>query len=252
MLNQFPWNFSDQVVLITGGSRGIGRALVEQFAMAGATVYFTYAASESAAMDLANSLRSQGRAVQALRMDVRDQEACSGAIAMIEAEHGRLDVLVNNAGIIRDNLVMAMDEAEWLDVLATNLTGAFHCIRPASRLMMRRRRGSIVNVSSVAASRPGRGHANYAASKGGLEAMTKALAVELAPRNIRVNAVAPGMIETDMSRDVRDLAGEQILGRILLKRYGTPTEVAHAIVYLASDLAAYVTGTILHVDGGMG
>jgi 3-oxoacyl-[acyl-carrier protein] reductase len=170
---------------------------------------------------------------------------------MIEREHGRLDVLVNNAGVVKDQLIMAMDDADWATVIDTNLTGAFRVIKPVAKLMMRKRQGAIVNLSSIAGSRPGRGHCNYAASKGGIEAMTKALAVELAARNIRVNAVAPGMIETDMSKTVRDAAGPEILSRILLKRYGTPADIANAVLYLASDLAAYVTGTVLHVDGGI-
>lgn len=239
-------------VLITGGSRGIGRTLVENFAAAGARVYFTYAANAGAAQDLAGSLHGQGFTVQALQADVRDPTACADIIELIGKEHGQLDVLVNNAGIVRDGLIMTMDDQDWQDVLATNLTGAFNCIRPAAKLMMRRRQGVIVNMSSVAATRPGRGHANYAASKGGLEAMTKALAVELAPRNIRVNGVAPGMIETDMSKDVRQLAGDQVLAKILLKRYGQPQDVANAVLFLASDLAAYITGTVLAVDGGIG
>ena len=245
-------DFRDKVVLVTGGSRGIGRAVVEGFVADGATVVFTYSTNEAAAAELTGSLQSAGAKVIARRLDVRDAAAVGSLMDMIDAEHGRLDVLVNNAGIIRDQLMIAMEEHDWADVLATNLTGSFHTIKAAARLMMRRRQGSIVNVSSVAASRPGRGHANYAASKGGLESMTKAMACELAARGIRVNAVAPGMIETDMSRDVRQLAGDEILSRILMKRYGTPQDVANAVLFLASDLSAYVSGTIFHVDGGIG
>jgi 3-oxoacyl-[acyl-carrier protein] reductase len=244
--------FNEKVVFVSGGSRGIGRAIVEGFAAAGATVLYSYATADAAARDLAGAISAKGGKVSALKVDVRDSAACAGALDLVEREHGRLDVLVNNAGIIRDTLIMTMEDADWGDVLATNLTGAFNLIRPASRLMMRRRQGAVVNLSSVAATRPGRGHSNYAASKGGIEALTKALAVELAGKNIRVNCVAPGMIETDMSKDVRQLAGDQILSRILLKRYGTPQDVANAVLFLASDLAAYVTGTVLHVDGGIG
>lgn len=245
-------NFTDKVVLVTGGSRGIGRAVVEGFARDGATVVFTYAGSESAAHELQSALQAQGQKVVAKHCDVRDQASVDGIMEMIESEHGKLDVLVNNAGIVKDQLIMAMDESDWLDVIQTNLTGAFHCIKPAARLMMRKRSGSIVNISSIAGTRPGRGHCNYAASKGGLEAMTKALAVELSARNIRVNAVAPGMIDTDMSKTVRELAGPEILSKILLKRYGTPEDIANAVLYLGSDLSSYVTGTVLHVDGGIG
>jgi 3-oxoacyl-[acyl-carrier protein] reductase len=245
-------NLKDKVVLVTGGSRGIGQALVRQFAAEGAAVVFTYASQENVAQELVSSLHGQGGRASAAKVDVRDGEAMSAIVDMIEKEHGRLDVLVNNAGIVRDTLVMSMENQDWDDVLATNLTGAFNTIRPAARLMMRKRQGSIVNLSSIAATRPGRGHANYAASKGGIEALTKALAVELAPKNIRVNCVAPGMIDTDMSKDVRQLAGDQILSRILLKRYGTPQDIANAVLFLASDLSAYMTGTVMHVDGGIG
>ncbi len=244
--------FSNKVVLVTGGARGIGRAVVEGFAKDGASVIFTYAGSEGAAHELQASLQALGHKVVAKRCDVREQADVDATMDMIEAEHGKLDVLVNNAGIVKDQLIMAMDDAEWLDVINTNLTGAFRCIKPAARLMMRKRSGSIVNLSSIAGTRPGRGHSNYAASKGGIEALTKALAVELAARNIRVNAVAPGMIETDMSKTVRDAAGPEILSKILLKRYGTPGDIANAVLFLASDLASYVTGTVLHVDGGIG
>ncbi len=245
-------NFADKVVLITGGSRGIGKALVESFARDGARVLFTYAGNQAAADELAGSLRAADLKVSGLQIDVKDEAGVAGLVDMIDREHGRLDVLVNNAGIVRDTLIMTMEKADWDDVLETNLTGAFNAIKPAARLMMRKRQGSIVNLSSIAATRPGRGHANYAASKGGIESMTKALAAELAPKNIRVNCVAPGMIETDMSKDVRQLAGDQILSRILLKRYGTPEDNAYAVQFLASDLASYVTGTVLHVDGGIG
>ena len=242
----------DKVVLVTGGSRGIGQAMVRGFAAEGAKVVFTYASQEAQAQELVGALQSQGAFVSAARVDVRDGAGMAGIIDMIEKEHGRLDVLVNNAGIIRDTLLMTMESQDWDDVLATNLTGAFNAIKPAARLMMRRRQGAIVNLSSIAATRPGRGHANYAASKGGIEAMTKALAVELAAKCIRVNCVAPGMIETDMSKDVRQMAGDQILSRILLRRYGRAEDIANAVLFLASDLSAYVTGTVLHVDGGIG
>jgi 3-oxoacyl-[acyl-carrier protein] reductase len=241
----------NKVALVTGGSRGIGRAIVEALAREGATVLFTFSSHEAAAREIEQSLRSQGSPVSAFKVDVRTADDVEHMIQMIEKEHGGLDILVNNAGITRDGLVMAMEEGDWEQVLDTNLTGAFHVIKPAARLMVRRRRGTIINVSSIAGTRPGQGHCNYAASKGGLEAMTKALSVELAGRNIRVNCVAPGVIETDMSREIRELAGDRVLARIPLKRYGQVQEVAHAVLFLASDLASYITGTVLHVDGGM-
>ena len=244
--------FKDQVVWVTGGSRGIGRALVESFAAEGAKVIFTYSQAAAAANEIAAQLRDAGAEVAAYQLDVRDQKACDGLVDLIEKEHGRLDVLVNNAGIIRDGLLLAMEPADWQAVIDTNLTGLYNCIKPASRVMMRRRQGAIVNISSVAAARPGKGHCNYVASKGGLEAMTKALAMELGSRKIRVNAVAPGVIETEMSEEVRRLGGDLILDRIPLKRFGQAADIAAATLFLASSEAAYVTGAILHVDGGAG
>jgi 3-oxoacyl-[acyl-carrier protein] reductase len=243
--------FADQVVIITGGSRGIGKAMVEAFAHGGARVVFTYVNGSDAARQLESSLRDKGLSVQAMQVDVRDEKAVEEAVTVVEKEHSRIDVLINNAGITHDGLIMTMEDKSWSDVLATNLNGAFHFCRSVSRFMMRRRQGSIINISSLVATRPGRGHCNYAASKGGLEAMTKALAIELAPRNIRVNCVAPGLIETDMSKDVRALAGDEILQRIPLKRYGQPAEVAAVVKFLSSKAASYITGSVIHVDGGL-
>ena len=245
-------DFKDKIALVTGGSRGIGQAIVEGFAKRGATVILTYASSGILADSLAADLNRQDFRVRAVQCDVRDGAAVAKLVAEIEAEHGRLDILVNNAGVTRDQLMMAMESEDWNEVIATNLTGAFHCIKPAAQLMMRRRQGVIINLSSVAATRPGRGHSNYAASKGGIEAMTKAMAVELASRNIRVNCVAPGVIATDMSKAVREAASDQVLSKILLKRIGQPEDIAHAVLFLASDWASYITGTVLHVDGGFG
>jgi 3-oxoacyl-[acyl-carrier protein] reductase len=182
---------------------------------------------------------------------VRSSKEVDDGVAAIEAEYGPIDVLINNAGIVKDDLMMAMEDAGWQDVINTNLGGAFYVTRAVSRQMMRKRSGNIINVSSVAASRPGRGQVNYAASKGGIETMTKALAVELAPRNIRVNCIAPGVIETEMSQDVRDAAGDKILESILVKRFGKPEDIANMAVFLASDLTSYITGEVIHIDGGI-
>jgi 3-oxoacyl-[acyl-carrier protein] reductase len=243
---------NQKVAVVTGGSRGIGKEAAIRLAEEGATVLFTYAHSSEAADNIVDACSERGLNLHAYKVDVKDRLGVNDFFEMIEKEFGTLDILINNAGIIRDNLLMAMSGDEWDDVIATNLTGIFNTIRPATRMMMRKRTGSIVNLSSIAASRPGRGHANYAASKGGVEAMTKALAVELAPRNIRVNCIAPGMIETDMSQQVRDLAGDEILGRIPLKRYGQVTDICNAIMCLVSDVSSYVTGEVIHVDGGVG
>jgi 3-oxoacyl-[acyl-carrier protein] reductase len=239
-----------KAALVTGGGRGIGRAIVERLAADGAEVTFLYAGNDAAAGETLASVRQAGGIAVAERVDVRDPQACADAVERMAERNGRIDVLVNNAGIIRDNLLVALEPQDVRDVLDTNVTGLFNVTRAVAPHMTAARAGSIVNLSSVAATRGGRGQSNYAASKGAIEAFTRALAVELGPRRIRVNAVAPGVIDTEMSKDVRELAGDEALKRILLRRYGTTADVAHAVWYLASDLAAYVTGTVLHVDGG--
>ena len=240
-----------KVVLVTGGIRGIGRAITESCASAGATVIATYLSSDSMAHDVIGGMKSRGLKAHAHKLDVRNPQAVDETITMIEQEHGPIHVVINNAGVVKDNLVMSMEDSEWREVLDTNLGGAFHVTRAVARQMVRARRGAIINISSVAASRPGRGQANYAASKGGLEALTKALAVELSSKNIRVNAIAPGVIETEMSREVREVAGDKILESVLLKRFGTPDDIASMAVFLASDFGSYITGEVIHIDGGL-
>jgi len=240
-----------KTVLVTGGLRGIGKSISVACGRAGAEVIATYVSSSNAAAETCRAIAEQGIKIYSYHMDVRSTDSVSQAVAEIEKNHGTVSVLINNSGIVKDNLVLSMDDGEWADVIDTNLTGSFHVIRAVARQMVRQRAGSIVNISSVAGSRPGRGQANYAASKGGIEAMTKALAVEFASKNIRVNAVAPGVIETEMSREVREAAGDKILDSILLKKFGAPEDIAAAVLFLASDAARYVTGEILHVDGGL-
>lgn len=242
-------SMNGHTAIVTGGTRGIGRAIVEALVGAGAKVAFTYAQSSVAANEMLQTLNADSMRAMAAKVEGHDQ--FDGFVQAVEKELGPVTILVNNAGVIRDQLLMTMSEQDWNDVITTNLTGSFVALRPVAALMMRRRRGAIINISSIAASRPGKGHANYAASKGGLEALTKALAVELAPRGVRVNCVAPGMIETDMSKNIRDLAGDEIVARIPMKRIGTPKDIAQAVMFLASDQASYITGNILHVDGGL-
>lgn len=236
------------VAIVTGGSRGIGRAIVEILAAAGMDVTFTYRENAAAAAEVAAA--SEGGTVTAEPMDVREAAACAALVEKVAERTGRIDLLVNNAGVIRDNPLTALEDEDVRVVLETNVTGAFNMARAAVPFMVAQRRGKIINISSVSAEKGGRGQTNYAASKGALNAFTRALAVELAPRGITVNAVAPGVIETGMSRAVRERAGEEVLSRILLRRVGQPADVAGAVWFLASRWADYITGEILHVDGG--
>jgi 3-oxoacyl-[acyl-carrier protein] reductase len=244
-------SLQNKTVLITGGTRGIGRAMTEATAQAGANVIATYMSNEAAAQDFIGSLRSKGLKVHGIKMDVRNSKQVDEALATMESEHGPVHVLINNAGIVKDDLILSMEDEAWSDVINTNLGGVFNVTRAVARQMLRARSGNIINISSVAASRPGRGQVNYAASKGGVEAVTKALAVELAPRNVRVNCIAPGVITTDMSKDVRDAAGDKILESVLLKRFGNPEDIANMAVFMASDMSSYITGEVIHIDGGL-
>jgi 3-oxoacyl-[acyl-carrier protein] reductase len=236
------------VAIVTGGSRGIGRAIVELLAASGMEVVFTYRAHAEAAASV-TAAAGQGR-IAAERSDVRDSAACAEVVEKVVGRTGRIDLLVNNAGVIRDNTLGLLEDEDVRVVLETNVVGAFNMARAAAPFLISQRRGKIINISSVAGDKGGRGQTPYAASKGALNAFTRSLAVELAPRGITVNAVAPGMIETEMSRPVRELAGDQALSRILLRRFGRPEDVARAVWFLASRWADYITGQVLHVDGG--
>jgi len=237
-------------VLITGGSRGIGRALVELFAEEAAEVTFLFRGDSVAAAEAVEMARRAGREICAEQADVRDFEACTAVVKRIVERSGRIDVLVNNAGVVRDNLLGLFSSEDVEAVLDTNVLGVFNVTRAVVPHMIARRAGKVINISSVSAEKGGRGQTNYAASKGAINAFTRALAVELAPRRITVNAVAPGVIETEMSQAVRDRAGDEVKSRILLRRFGYPREVAYAVWFLASGLADYITGQVLHVDGG--
>jgi 3-oxoacyl-[acyl-carrier protein] reductase len=239
-----------KTVIVTGGSRGIGRAIVEAFAAEGACVTFFFRAEQGAAQETVDQAQARGEIVFGEQVDVRDAAACDTAVRCIVRRHGRVDVLVNNSGVIRDNLLPWLEPHDVSEVLETNVTGTFNVTRAVVPQMITQRSGRIINISSVAATMAGRGQTNYAASKGAVNAFTRALAVELAPRKITVNAVAPGLIETTMSERIRASAGDEALKRIALRRYGQPREVAYAVVFLASRFADYITGQIIHVDGG--
>ncbi|HLW64832.1 MAG TPA: 3-oxoacyl-ACP reductase family protein [Gemmataceae bacterium] len=243
----------DQIALVTGGSRGIGRAIVKAFAQEGAKVGFVFRGNQEAADSLVKEVSEAGGTALAIQGDVADPGTAQKAIdAITQAWGGRLDILVNNAGVIRDALFVRMSEEDWRTVLSTNLDGAFRFCKAAADLMVfKQRSGRIINISSIAADHVNKGQTNYAASKGALNALTRCLALEVAGRGVTVNAIAPGFIETDMSEAVRNKAGDLIKKMIPVRRLGKPEDIAHLTVFLASPAASYITGQVLTVDGGL-
>ena len=244
------FSLKDKVALITGASQGIGRDTALALAQAGAKVAVA-ARNEEKLASLVGEIESAGGAGLAVKMDVADAEQVKAGFKQVLDKFGRLDILVNNAAITRDGLSMRMKQDDWEAVLKTNLTGAHLCIQQALSTMMRSRAGRIINISSVVAQSGNAGQANYVAAKAGLIGLTKAVAIEIASRNITVNAVAPGFIETPMTDVLPDKVKEELKTRIPLGRMGSPRDVAAAIVFLASDEAAYITGHVLNVNGGM-
>jgi len=245
-------NFSleGQVALVTGASRGIGRAVALELGRLGATVIGS-ATSESGAAEIEKGLHEAGVRGCGIALNVTDAAACEAAVSDIEKRFGAVGILVNNAGITRDNLAMRMKDDEWDSVIDTNLKAVFRMSRLVMRGMMKARSGRIINITSVVGSAGNPGQANYAAAKSGVAGMSRALARELGSRNITVNCVAPGFIDTDMTRALPEAARDALLGNIALGRLGRPEEIAGAVAFLASPAAAYVTGTTLHVNGGM-
>jgi 3-oxoacyl-[acyl-carrier protein] reductase len=240
----------EKIAIVTGASGGIGKAIALHLAAAGATVVCNYYTSQQNAEAVVQAARKAGGSAVSMQGDVRSFIEMEAMTTSVVAQFGRIDILVNNAGITRDELLLSMSDKDWRDVIETNLYGAFNSTKAVAQQMMFQKKGRIINISSVAGERGGRGQTNYATSKGGLNAFTRAVAIELAPKNITVNAVAPGVIETEMSQEVVRRAKEMVMNHIPLKRLGTCDEVASLVVYLASDDAAYITGQIIRVDGG--
>jgi 3-oxoacyl-[acyl-carrier protein] reductase len=241
-----------EVALVTGGSRGIGAAIARRFAAAGMDIAFTYVHSAERADALAAELRhDHGGAVEALPCDVRSSASSREAVERVLATFGRLDVLVNNAGVTRDQNLMSMSDAEWTEVVETNLNGAFHVTRAAITALLRQRAGTIINLSSVAGMVGLAGMSNYAATKAALIGFTRSLAKECAPRGVTVNAIAPGFVETEMLDRLEPRYREQMLAQVPLKRFGTADEVAEVAHFLTRATARYVTGQVFVIDGGL-
>ena len=240
-----------KIALVTGGGRGIGRAIVEELAAAGATVAFTYKSSSIVSEDLASALRAKGLAVSAHQSDAASSSDAAALVERVITDHGRLDILINNAGITRDGLLMRMSEEDWDRVIANNLKSVYNFTKAAARQMVGQRAGKIINITSIVGISGNAGQSNYAASKAGIIGFTKSIAKEFASRNIQVNALAPGFVDTDMTGALTPEQKKALIAMIPLKRTARPEEIASVVRFLASDDAGYITGQVLCVDGGM-
>lgn len=241
----------DKVAIVTGASRGIGAQVAKTLAAQGATVVVHYRGSAQKAEEVKGEIEAAGGSAMTYACDVSDFAACEQFIKAVQKEYGHIDILVNNAGITKDGLLMAMKEEDFDAVIATNLKGCFNCIRFVSRIMMKQRAGKIINMSSVSGVAGNAGQANYSASKAGVIGLTKSAARELAARNINVNAVAPGFVNTDMTAVLTDTVKEEAVKQIPLGRFGETEDIANMVAFLASDQANYITGQVINVDGGM-
>jgi 3-oxoacyl-[acyl-carrier protein] reductase len=245
---------ADQVkrtILVTGGSRGIGRGICRAFAQADSCIFFNYSLASAAAAETEKLVADAGGRATGIQVNVAAEKEVAEFVRRVLDETGRIDVLVNNAGITRDGLVVRMKETDWDDVLNINLKGTFNCIKAVTKMMMKQRSGRIINISSVVGASGNPGQANYVASKAGIIGLTKGIAKELGSRGITANVVAPGYVDTDMTTSLSDKAKEMMVSQIPLGRVGTPEDIAAAVVFLASDQAAYITGQVIHVNGGM-
>ncbi|MDB4349726.1 3-oxoacyl-[acyl-carrier-protein] reductase [Omnitrophica bacterium] len=241
----------NKVAVVTGGSRGIGRAIVLELASRGADVAFNYLKSKEAAEEVKKEVESKGRRALAFQADVKSFEDMKNMIAEVKNKFGRLDIVVNNAGILKDKALMLMEEQDWEDVISTNLSGVFNLVRAVIISFMKQKSGSIINITSVAGLRGTPRQVNYAASKAGIVGLTKSLAKEVGPYGVRVNSIAPGYIETDMLSSLKDDYKNDLIKRIPLNRFGKSEEVAKVATFLASDDARYITGQVIIVDGGL-
>ena len=241
----------DKVAIVTGGARGIGRAIVTEFAKEGAKVAFNFVKSEEQALGLKKEIEGLGGQILAFKQDIKDYDAIRVMVEGVKSHFGGLDIIVNNAGILRDKALMLMEEQDWEDVISTNLSGAFNLIRASIVTFMKQKSGNIINITSVAGLKGMPRQVNYSASKAGMIGLTKALAREVGPYKVRVNAIAPGYIDTDMIGDLKEGYKEELLKRIPMSRFGRAEEVAKCAVFLASDDAKYITGQVITVDGGL-